>query len=209
VRAIGQQLAAGLAAAHDLGLAHRDIKPENVLFDAAEAGPFGGTAGVKLADFGLARTLQPADPGAGELPSVSGSPAYMAPEQFTGAFRAASDLYALGVILYELFHGSPPFAGSPNELARRHLYEPPAIDPALAPPWPDLLRGLLAKDAAVRPAARELGRLLDAVVPRHPPAAEPDGSHPVAAFAAAFGSGGISAVPLYPPAGPGIRQEAT
>ncbi|MBY0455803.1 MAG: serine/threonine protein kinase, partial [Gemmataceae bacterium] len=96
VRSLGRQLASGLAAAHALGLAHRDLKPENVLFDADSPGLFGGTAGVKLADFGLARALTRAVPADGALPSVSGSPAYMAPEQFSGAPVPASDVYALG-----------------------------------------------------------------------------------------------------------------
>jgi serine/threonine-protein kinase len=195
-RELGRQLADGLAAAHALGLAHRDLKPENVLFDAAGPGLYGGTAGVKLADFGLAKALRADPPPDGALPSISGSPAYMAPEQFTGACHAASDLYALGVILYELLHGAPPFAGGPGELARHHLYDPPAIDPHVRPEWRALLAELLAKEPAARPSARELIRRLDSLRPRRTGAAD---GRAVAGFPDVFGAAGIPAWPIYPP----------
>jgi serine/threonine protein kinase len=96
---IGRGLCAGLAAAHDKGVLHRDLKPANVLIDE--------NGRVKLADFGLA---------AGELPDATGivgTPAYMAPELFDGSSAATvrSDIYALGLVLYELFTGKPAFSG--------------------------------------------------------------------------------------------------
>ena len=203
-REIGRQLAAGLAAAHRVGLAHRDLKPENVLFDADGPGLFGGAAGVKLADFGLARALRPVPDDGGALPTVSGSPAYMAPEQFIGACHAASDLYALGVMLFELLHGRLPFEGGPEELARRHLYEVPAADPGLPPPWPGLLARLLAKDPGARPTGAELERQLAEARPRRSPALD---AVPVAKFPAVFGAAGIPPGSLYPPEAVVTRQE--
>jgi serine/threonine-protein kinase len=104
---IARQLCAGLAAAHEQGVLHRDLKPANVMID--------GRGRAKITDFGLAvlgeRDAQ--DQGAG-------TPAYMAPEQLAGgAATVKSDLYALGLVLYELFTGHRPFtASSPQETAR-------------------------------------------------------------------------------------------
>jgi serine/threonine protein kinase len=112
---IGRGLCAGLAAAHDKGVLHRDLKPANVLIDE--------NGRVKLADFGLA---------AGELPDsagIVGTPAYMAPELFDGASTATvrSDIYALGLVLYELFTGKPAFSGqSVADLARQHKESTPS-----------------------------------------------------------------------------------
>jgi serine/threonine-protein kinase len=104
---IARQLCAGLAAAHEQGVLHRDLKPANVMID--------GRGRAKITDFGLAvlgeRDAQ--DQGAG-------TPAYMAPELLAGgAATVKSDLYALGLVLYELFTGHRPFtASSPQELVR-------------------------------------------------------------------------------------------
>lgn len=88
--------------------------------------------------------------------SLSGSPAYMAPEQFAGSFAAASDMYALGIILFELLHGTVPFAGTPESLAYHHLRCTPTLDPGLAAPWNAILPKLLEKEPARRLRAREL-----------------------------------------------------
>lgn len=165
---IALQLLRGLSEAHRLGVIHRDLKPENLLFEKPDPAAFGGRSGIKLADFGLARALQRAGPGDGRLPSISGSPAYMAPEQFRGEFDPASDLYAVGVILYELLHGRLPFTGSPEELARHHLYNPVPFEIQLPAPWPEVLAGLLDKDPRRRPGTGELIRRLSE---NHSPAA--------------------------------------
>lgn len=114
VTAVGIALAvaAALDLAHRQQVIHRDIKPENVLF-ADDGTP-------KVSDFGIAKivafTGNPAD-------TVIGTPAYMAPEQFTGTvLRPATDLYSLGIVLYELLSGRTPYAGR----GRRHLPHPPA-----------------------------------------------------------------------------------
>ncbi len=145
VAKVGMEIAAGLEAAHRLGLTHRDLKPENVLL---------GQTQVKIADFGLARgRFAPVE---SRLGGLTGSPAYMSPEQFCGKWSSASDTYSLGVLLFEMLHGRLPFFGSPGDLARMHLRETPCIDPGLPKPWPELLRRLLSKNPAERPTATEL-----------------------------------------------------
>ena len=105
---IARQLCAGLAAAHEQGILHRDLKPANVMID--------GRGWAKITDFGLASLAESI---VGE-DVRAGTPAYMAPEQLTGkeiTFR--SDLYALGLVLYELFTGKRPFeARTPEEMVR-------------------------------------------------------------------------------------------
>ena len=104
---IARQLCAGLAAAHEQGVLHRDLKPANVMID--------GRGRAKITDFGLA-VLGKGD----DQEYAAGTPAYMAPEQLAGgAATVMSDLYALGLVLYELFTGHRPFsASSVQELAR-------------------------------------------------------------------------------------------
>jgi predicted Ser/Thr protein kinase len=144
---IARQLCAGLAAAHDRGVLHRDLKPENVMLD--------GRGKVRITDFGLAglaETLRGED-------VRSGTPAYMAPEQLSGREATVrSDVYALGLVLYELFTGRRTFGGkSAVELARQHQEEDPArpstliddIDPAVERA---ILR-CLEKDPRLRPAS--------------------------------------------------------
>ena len=122
-----RQICAGLAAAHDQGVLHRDLKPSNVMLD--------GRGQVKITDFGLATAADAPGRDAG-----SGTPAYMAPEQLAGKEATPrSDLYALGLVLYEIFTGKPAFEGKTRaEIARSrktplsspstHLQE---IDPAV------------------------------------------------------------------------------
>jgi serine/threonine-protein kinase len=117
---IAWQLCAGLAAAHEQGVLHRDLKPANVMID--------GRGRARITDFGLAGLVEEMAEG----PRV-GTPAYMAPEQLAG--RPASvktDLYALGLVLYELFTGRPAFrAASPGELARLQPESSPSQPSAL------------------------------------------------------------------------------
>ncbi|MER7751265.1 serine/threonine-protein kinase [Kitasatospora sp. NPDC097643] len=154
----GRQICDALATAHDAGMVHRDIKPDNVMI--TEAGR------VKVLDFGIAQL----DIGAGGLTTtgtIVGSPAYMAPERWTGGrVDGRADLYALGCVLVELFTGARPFGGdSTPVLMYQHLNEPPpALDPAqfgLPPEVAGLVAELLAKDPADRPAdARTVERRL-------------------------------------------------
>ncbi|MFQ5525148.1 MAG: protein kinase [Thermoanaerobaculia bacterium] len=118
---IARQLCAGLAAAHDQGVLHRDLKPANVMID--------GRGNARLTDFGLAglvKNLSPED-------VRSGTPAYMAPEQLGGReVTVRSDLYALGLVLYQLFTGEKAFkADSLAELSRLHQESAPTSPSSL------------------------------------------------------------------------------
>ena len=113
-----RSITSAVATLHDAGVIHRDLKPANVLFDRAGE--------VRVCDFGLACEF---DAGAyqGQAEEIGGSPLYMAPEMFDGHVSPQSDVYALGVILFEVLVGSPPFsAQSISELKTCHqMREPP------------------------------------------------------------------------------------
>jgi tetratricopeptide (TPR) repeat protein len=153
-----RDLLAGLCGAlervHAAGLVHRDLKPENVFLREGGA--------LSLLDFGLARFLDAADPGEPEE-SVSltrtgqrlGTAVYMAPEQCLESrdADARTDLYALGVLLFELLTGAPPFTGGPDEVLHGHvtLRPPRASERAPVPPaLDDVLLRCLAKDRSAR-----------------------------------------------------------
>ena len=153
------QFARALSAAHEVGVMHRDLKPENMLFAESPEAP---RPTAKLADFGLSRMLsQAVGPQDGRLQGLSGSPAYMAPEQFAGKGTLASDIYSLGIVFYELWHGETPFVGLANELARSHLMREPEINVSLPAAWRTLLAEMLCKDPTRRPTAIELVRRLE------------------------------------------------
>ncbi len=146
----------GLSAAHQLNIIHRDLKPENLLFADLDKQI------LKIADFGLARNFRENDISSSRLKQdgLTGSPAYMAPEQFSERYLKESDLYSLGVILYELLYARLPFMGSPDELARQHLYQLPVFPDGIAANWKSLLKGLLQKAPNIRPTLSELKKEL-------------------------------------------------
>lgn len=141
-----RQICEGLAAAHEQGVIHRDLKPQNVMLDAA------GTA--YLTDFGLAKTL--AGSAMTEMGAILGTPFYMSPEQVRGEQAdTRSDIFALGVILYEMATGQVPFTGdSAYEVMMRRLSHKPKPAVALNPEIPAFLQKIMERCMATDPAAR-------------------------------------------------------
>jgi tRNA A-37 threonylcarbamoyl transferase component Bud32 len=159
VIAVGSQVLAALHAAHRKGLVHRDIKPANILLpDGVVPRRPEELPGIKLADFGIAKAAHEATVGLTMVGQVIGTPKYLSPEQVKGE-RATplSDLYATGVVLYEMLAGRPPFEhDSAVALALAHREdEPPPLDelrPDLDPALVALIHQALDKDPANRPA---------------------------------------------------------
>lgn len=151
--AVGLAVADALSHAHGQGVLHRDIKPDNILFTVAGQ--------PKLTDFGIGRVFEGAS---GSTSHLAGTPRYMAPEQITGRHLGpAVDQYALGVVLYELLAGRPPFSpGLPvPELLRHHLEEPPPGLAGTPAPVADVVMRALAKAPGDRfPSAEAFGRAL-------------------------------------------------
>jgi predicted Ser/Thr protein kinase len=143
---ISRELCAGLAAAHDRGVLHRDLKPSNVMID--------GRGRARITDFGLAVAADGAETG-----EISGTPAYMAPEQLAGKVASIrSDVYSLGLVLYELYTGRKAFEGATlPELRRKHAEESPrspsAISPGFDPVVERVILRCLEKDPTARPAS--------------------------------------------------------
>jgi serine/threonine-protein kinase len=149
---IGAQMAEALAHAHAARILHCDVKPDNML--VLRTPGLAGWPMTKLIDFGVARFL--GEPGPGE-DVVSGTPAYMAPEQWHGEATTLSDIYALGCVLYELVGGRPPFVGSYSEIMAAHLekvpIEPTRLRPGLPPGFEQLIMAMLSKAPRGRPAS--------------------------------------------------------
>ncbi|WP_256639540.1 Stk1 family PASTA domain-containing Ser/Thr kinase [Streptomyces murinus] len=137
---------AALGAAHRAGFVHRDMKPENVLI--------GDDGRVKVADFGLVRSVDTVTSTTG---SVLGTVAYLAPEQIDqGTADPRVDVYACGVVLYEMLTGAKPHSGdSPAQVLYRHINEdvppPSALVPGLAPQLDELVASATARNPEVRP----------------------------------------------------------
>jgi len=150
VAAIVADLADALDAAGRAGLVHRDVKPENILLDAA-------SGRAMLADFGIARVMAGETDSARTAAGVAvGTPTYMSPEQAAGdAVDARSDLYALGVVAYEMTAGRPPFrAETAAAVASKHLSEQAAPVEGLRPDAPPALAHAIARALEKDPAAR-------------------------------------------------------
>jgi hypothetical protein len=152
---VAAEIAAALAAAHAEGLVHRDIKPGNVML---------APTGAKVVDFGIAAAISP---GGLDEPEddVLGTPAYLAPERLIGdAVVPASDVYALGVVLYRMLSGRSPWSSEDTrQMVEAHLYIPPTRLPPIAG-VPDyvirLCDSCLAKDPDRRPTAEEAAEVL-------------------------------------------------
>jgi non-specific serine/threonine protein kinase len=177
---IARQLCEGLAAIHDKNVLHRDLKPSNIMLDAS--------GNVRITDFGIAASLDRLD----EKDIRAGSPAYMAPEQFAGGeISTRTDIYCLGLVLYELFTGTTVVvASSVTEIERLHEAGGPALEA-------DLLSG----------AGTDVGRVILDCLHRDPQQRPPS----VAAVAEALRAGGAgpeasaeAAAAALPPPGPSI-----
>jgi serine/threonine-protein kinase len=144
---IAKQLCRGLGAVHEAGIIHRDIKPHNVMVLPSGV--------VKLMDFGIARSEEGADLTADG--QTVGTPYYMSPEQARGErLDPRSDLYSVGVVLYELFTGQRPIEGKdPLDVMRKHITVDPRRPRDLRSDIPELLERIilacLAKDPMRRP----------------------------------------------------------
>ncbi|MYV42369.1 protein kinase, partial [Streptomyces sp. SID1328] len=144
---IVEPVLAALGAAHRAGFVHRDMKPENVLI--------GDDGRVKVADFGLVRAVDTVTSTTG---SVLGTVSYLAPEQIEqGTADPRVDVYACGVVLYEMLTGAKPHSGdSPAQVIYKHLNDdvppPSALAPGLAPELDGLVAAATARTPALRPA---------------------------------------------------------
>jgi len=170
---IARQIAAGLTAAHGAGIVHRDLKPANIRLTPEGL--------VKILDFGLARFLEPQAPSADEATelatregAVLGTLPYMAPEQAAGEqVDARADLFALGVMLFEMVAGKRPFRGDTTMALLRAVLsdEPSRLDISsvgCSPRYAELVNRLLAKEPAERPvSAREVLHELDEIARDH------------------------------------------
>lgn len=195
---LAQQLLAGLAAAHAVGVVHRDVKPANVLY----AAPSAGLRRVVLVDFGLVKQLTPIAPlSAPTLDGATlGTPGYLAPEQALGRkVDARTDLYAVGAVLYRLITGRGPFEhhATLRAVMEAHLYEPPVPPSHHVPGLPAVLDAVLLRAMSKRPenrfesadamalalrrvvpSASRVGRHADAPVVTRPVPSTPRGTPP-------------------------------
>ena len=160
------QIAEALGAAHERGVVHRDIKPQNVLLSA--------TGDAKVADFGIARAASAAT--ISQASVVMGTASYMSPEQALGEpATPRSDLYSLGVVLYEMLTGQLPYsAENPVAVSMKHVNEPlrppKEVNPRIPQGMDDIVLKLLAKDpedryASAAELAEDLRRVLEGLPP--------------------------------------------
>ncbi|WP_244238654.1 serine/threonine-protein kinase, partial [Corallococcus terminator] len=150
---------AALGAAHAAGVVHRDLKPANVFVVELP----GAEPSLKLVDFGIAKLLESRDGPTTLDGSILGTPEFMAPEQIRGGeVGPATDLYAVGIIAFQMLTGTRPFQGDPVQVMFAHIDRIPPMPSSRAegiPPELDtLVLHLLAKDPALRPASAEAAR---------------------------------------------------
>ncbi len=179
---LSRQILAALAVAHDLGIVHRDLKPENVIILPGKDDDGGASEHVKVCDFGIAK-LQTDSEAAEKLTvegSIVGTPEYLSPEQARGGqLDARSDLYSMGIILFEMLTGAPPFRGdSPLAIVLKHLDSVPPPPSSLTPSVDLKLEAVCLKALSKAPAdrygsAREMRAALMTDIPdaTAPPAA--------------------------------------
>jgi len=150
------QILRGLEYAHNEGIVHRDLKPENILIfknDQREV--------YKISDFGVAKLLRPNQKTATSI----GSPIYMAPEQFYDSYDFKSDIYGLGIVLFEMTHGLTPFEGSPAEIFKGHLEKTLPYREDLSDDMRRVIADMTLKTPGARPSASELLKKIEQFVP--------------------------------------------
>lgn len=161
--AVVHQIADALAEAHRLSLIHRDLKPSNVFVS--------NDGRAKLADFGLARSIEDARTKLTMAGALVGSPHYMSPEQIMaeGDLDGRSDLYALGAVLFYCLSGKTPFEGKVQDILRQHCQVPApdvrTVVPQVSAPTAAIIEACLAKDPGQRPgSAAELTKRIEAAL---------------------------------------------
>jgi tRNA A-37 threonylcarbamoyl transferase component Bud32 len=144
---IGREVAGALAYAHERGIVHRDIKPENILFSGGHA---------VLADFGIARAINRAHEKITQQGTITGTPAYMSPEQARDrAFDGRSDVYSLACVLYEAMAGVPPFVGdTPQALLQQRISKTPPLLREYRHDVPAPIEAVIAKALSISPDDR-------------------------------------------------------
>lgn len=196
---------AALGAAHQAGMVHRDVKPENVLL--TEDGR------VKVADFGLARAVEQSNQGLTRTGTLMGTAAYLAPEQIEkGVADARSDVYAAGIMCYELLTGGQPHTGeTPIAIAYQHVNEdvprPSHFLPGLPPEVDALVTKATERDPRYRPsnAGQYLAKVLEVL--NRLPASPPAGAAPLAPVAPTAATASVTAPQLIAGgAGPGTEN---
>ncbi len=153
------QMLAALGAAHRAGVVHRDLKPGNVFLAGAEE----ATRTLKLVDFGIAKILQDHDGPTTVDGAILGTPEFMSPEQIRGKpVGPATDLYAVGIMAFQMLTGARPFNGEPLQVLFAHVEQTPPLPSSMVPGIPSeldaLVLHLLAKNPAQRPESAEAVR---------------------------------------------------
>src|SRR2546426_1096218 len=137
-----QQLLSAVGVAHDFGIVHRDLKPDNILIS--------NRGKTKILDFGISKLIDDKHR-LTATGSMVGTPAYMAPEQVKGeAVDKCSDVYSLGMILYELLHGEPPFTGPRRAVRHAQVFDRPRASTAIPSPIMEIIWKATAKDRSQR-----------------------------------------------------------